>query len=617
MALNKLLKREGSEMNQRAESVGMVSRSTGTSAPQPMDPVSHVTSAEALARLPAPEQPDWLDRLAPPQLAIPFLTAFGALLFLVNLGGYPFYTKGEPREAVTVFDIVHGGGVILPLRGGVELPSKPLLMHWVAALVSLAAGRVNEWTVRLPSAVFAILGIIACYYYVRKLFNERSGLIAALILGASCQYLQAGTGARVDMTLTFFLEVAFFEFIALAEGLRKPATPLYLASACAVLTKGPVGFALPLLVAAIWVAIWRGAEVLPRLRLLQGALIMGIIGGGWYLAAIREGGFAFVHKQLMAENLYRLFAHQGFNEGHAHPFYYMEGALVAGFMPWSPLVGLAILQRWQRPRRIDAHIGYLLVWLLTVLIFYNLPYSKRGVYLLACYPALSAIIALILSEAIKFPSLMVACWTRVFCRIAGVFFITTGASAIAGCAMLYVGPEELRWVLAQFEIATAELPLALCNATREHWLATALIPLATIAIGASMLLRPASVTSIVGGMAAGMVAMTLAVNLVIEPAIANTQSPKEFAARTSALAKSQTVEYFGSLDYAFVFYSGRDVKFVSVRDAPVLVVGLEEQWPLMPPAFRVNYRIVLRSNPTDLDGSGRMLLLRRTNARSW
>ena len=93
--------------------------------------------------------------LAEPRHAWPILLIVGVALYLVNLGGYPLYTKGEPREAVTVFDIVHGGGVILPQRAGVEIPSKPLLMHWMAALVSLVAGGVNEFAVRLPSAGLA------------------------------------------------------------------------------------------------------------------------------------------------------------------------------------------------------------------------------------------------------------------------------------------------------------------------------------------------------------------------------------------------------------------------------------------------------------------------------
>ncbi|MGH7781692.1 MAG: hypothetical protein ACREQR_17900, partial [Candidatus Binataceae bacterium] len=66
----------------------------------------------------------FLAAISEPRIAIPLLLAIGVLLYLVNLGGYPLYTKGEPREAVTVFDIVHGGGVILPQRAGVEIPSK-------------------------------------------------------------------------------------------------------------------------------------------------------------------------------------------------------------------------------------------------------------------------------------------------------------------------------------------------------------------------------------------------------------------------------------------------------------------------------------------------------------
>src|ERR1700679_552924 len=114
-----------------------------------------------------------LELLSSPPVAIPIILTVGVLMFIVNLGGAPLYTKGEPREAVTVFDIVHGGGIILPLRAGVEIPSKPLLMHWLAAIVSVIAGGVSAWTVRLPSATFAIGGMIVTYLYVRKMFEAR------------------------------------------------------------------------------------------------------------------------------------------------------------------------------------------------------------------------------------------------------------------------------------------------------------------------------------------------------------------------------------------------------------------------------------------------------------
>jgi hypothetical protein len=249
--------------------------------------------------------PDWLSYIAEPRHAWPILLIFGVALYLVNLGGYPLYTKGEPREAVTVFDIVHGGGVILPQRAGVEIPSKPLLMHWLAALVSIVAGDVNEFSVRLPSAGLAIAGLLVCYFYVRRLFDNVTALIAALILATTFQYLQAATGARVDMTLTFFMEVAFFEFIFMAEGLTHRRMLLYVAIALAVLTKGPIGLILPGMVALIWIALEKRWNVLLKMSLFRGAIVVLVLAGGWYVAALIEGGPDFFRKQILAENLLR------------------------------------------------------------------------------------------------------------------------------------------------------------------------------------------------------------------------------------------------------------------------------------------------------------------------
>ena len=555
------------------------------------------------------------ERLAQPRIALPLLFACGGLLFFVNLGGYPLYTKGETREAVTVFDIVHGGGIVLPMRAGVEVPSKPLMMHWLAALVSLAAGQVNEWTVRLPSAVCALLGVIVCYCYVRRFFDEKSALIAALLLGTSFQYLQA-VGARVDMMLTFLLELALFHFLAVAEGLSKRTAPLYLAIACAVLTKGPVGLALPALVAAIWIVLTRRTDVLRSLRLGRGAIVVGAIAGAWYLGAYATGGTAFISKQVFAENLYRLFGRQGFNEGHAHPFYYVEATLIVGFMPWSPVAVLATLRWWKQRPKIDSRISYMLVWFLAILIFYNLPHSKRGVYLLALYPALSTIVAVLLTARCELRSLAVERCTNLIVRLGGIFFIVAGISVLSGCAMLFHWTAPLHWILQRFSIQVLELPSALRLAADGYWPAVFLIPLAAIVIGAWMAVSPPSIERVVAGIAAGTIAIMLMVNVFVQPALAQTLSPKRFAIQANEYADSQTIYYFGSLDYGLIFYSGRDVKFVSVTHPSALVIGSEEQWRLMPPHFRVQYRVILRSNPTDLDGSGRLVLLSRINGSS-
>lgn len=560
---------------------------------------------------------DLLAAVTTPRLALVIIAAIGLLIFIVNLGGYPLYTKGEPREAVTIFDIVNGGGIILPMRAGVEIPSKPLLMHWIAAAISFLAGRVNEWTVRLPSAIFAIGGMIVCYLYTRTLFNQRAAFFSALILGTSFQYVQAGTGCRVDMTLTFFLEIAFFEFIAIAEGLSDRTALLYLAIAAAVLTKGPVGAALPATVMAVWMALCGRWDLLPRLRLRRGALMVGIIGGGWYLAAIATGGMDFVHKQLLAENLFRLFHHGGFHEGHAHAFYYEEGALIAGFMPWSLIAIPAVIQYVRGTRKMDARFGYLLAWFLTVLIFYNLPQSKRGVYLLALYPALSAIIAILISDAIDNRE-SIEGWIRWLSRSVGAAFAILGAGGFAGLILLFRWTPALNAIFARLDFRAPGLIPALATIVSQRLIVSIALCALIVAIGGYLIASRPLAEKMMTGIAGGAICLALAVNLIVEPGTAAALEVKDFAERTMAIANGAEVGYFGSLDYGFAFYSGRNIRFVSPRDpnAPALIVSPQDDWNLASPDVRKHFAIIQRSNPTNLDGSSPLLLLRRVDDTS-
>jgi 4-amino-4-deoxy-L-arabinose transferase-like glycosyltransferase len=403
-----------------------------------------------------------------------------------------------------------------------------------------------------------------------------------------------------------------FEFIAIAEGLTARTILLYLAIAAAVLTKGPIGAALPVIVAAVWIVLFRRWDLLARLRLLRGALIVGIIGGGWYFAAIAAGGMDFVRKQILAENLYRLFHHGGFHEGHAHPFYYEDVALLAGFLPWSPVAIAAAVQYPRGPRKMDARFGYLLVWFLTILIFYNLPQSKRGVYLLALYPALSAITAILMCDAIDIRE-GIAGWIKWLSRGAGAVFAAAGVGAFAGLAMLRWWTAPLSLILGGFDIHAAGLIPALA-ANARHFLVLAIaLPAATAAIGVYLMRTRPLAEKLVAGIAGGLVCVALAVNLVVEPGTADAVATKDFAARTIALANGAPVGYFGSLDYGFAFYSGRNVDFVSPRDpaAPALIVCPEDDWNLVGPDVRNRFEIILRSPPTNLDGTSPLLLLRR------
>ena len=573
------------------------------------EPASDADTGPPPDSLGAGAQP--LELVAAPRFAVPILIVLGLLAYVANLGGYPFYTKGEPREAVTVFDIVHGGGVVLPMRAGVEIPSKPPMMHWMAALVSIAAGRVNEWTIRIPSATLAVLAILACYLYVRRLFDDKTAFLAAIIFGTSIQLLQAGSGARVDVTLTFFMEIAFFEFIAIAEGLTQRRMILYAAIAAAILSKGPVGAILPGLAAIVWIALERRWSVIRELRLWEGAALVFLTAGGWYLAATLVGGMPFVRKQILAENLFRFLHSHAYHAPHAHPFYYMELALLAGFMPWSLVIPIAAIQAIRCPRPLEPRLRYFLIWFATVLIFYNLPQSKRGVYLLALYPALATIIAIYLIDAAREPSRISAVLRVISRGVGGCFMAGASAGALATLVLVF-SPRAGAAILGWCGILTAALADQLRMALGAHPIVAIAVLIALAASGAVALRADPAVNRLCGAIAIAMIAITLAVNLYVVPAIARTLTLKDFTTEVAWTVGDSSLGYMGALDYDFAYYSRRTIPVVSIWGGPLpeYLVGWREAFDALPAQVRARFKVVLTSNPTELDGSGGMLLLR-------
>jgi 4-amino-4-deoxy-L-arabinose transferase-like glycosyltransferase len=556
--------------------------------------------------------PTWLQYIAEPRHAWPILLIFGVALYLVNLGGYPLYTKGEPREAVTVFDIVHGGGVILPQRAGVEIPSKPLLMHWIAALVSLVAGGVNEFSVRLPSAGLAIAGAIVCYFYVRRLFDDVTALIAALILATTFQYLQAATGARVDMTLTFFMEVAFFEFILMAERLTRRRMLLYVAIALAVLTKGPIGLVLPGLVALIWIALEKRWSFLLEMSLVRGAIVVLVLAGGWYIAALIEGGPDFFRKQILAENLLRFAGGSDFHEGHIHPFYYMEFALFAGFLPWTFLLPIAGVQAARAPLTVDPRLKYIFAWFTAVLLFYNLPHSKRGVYLLCMYPAFATLLAIYLRQAIVQPATARTCIHWIV-RLSGFAMLLLGSAALVALAMLVTSPHEFADLLQAANVRASAFAPALASVAGKHWMLALAMPLAVVVLGVRLIVTKPLLERMIFAVAAAMVFITVAVNVVVVPAIANTLSLRDFTDRAMKVVDGSTVGYLNALNYGVAFYSRRTIPIVSQRDPslPHYLIAWRSLFDALPPSKRSRFEVVMVSNPTSLDGTDEMVLLRQ------
>ena len=104
-----------------------------------------------------------------------------------------------------------------------------------------------------------------------------------------------------------------------------------------------------------------------------------------------------------------------------------------------------------------------------------------------------------------------------------------------------------------------------------------------------------------------------AINIVVVPAIANTLSLKDFTDRAMKVVDDSSVGYLNALNYDVAFYSRRTIPIVSQKDPdlPRYLIAWRTLFDALPASKRSRFEIVMESNPTSLDGSDEMLLLRQ------
>ena len=321
------------------------------------------------------------------------------MAFFANLGGIPFYDKGEPREALVVQDIVLNGNWIFPLKAGEQIPSKPPLFHWAGAFASLAKGQMTEATVRFPSALFATLGVLLVFYLGTKLYDPMTGLFAGLILATTAVYQAAAVEARVDMTLTFWLALTLVIFYGIYQSFLKNTFwqyAFFLVAGISVLAKGPVSLVLSALVIAVFLAARRQWGLFWKLGLHPGVILCVAVFSLWYGSALWIGGKEFFGLQFIKENLARFFVHGEGGTGHQKPVYYFIPYLFTLGLPWTLLLpfGLWDYFRWRNFK--DARDLFLGVWVAVVFIFFSLSAGKRPPYLLPLYPPLALLTAVVI-----------------------------------------------------------------------------------------------------------------------------------------------------------------------------------------------------------------------------
>lgn len=346
------------------------------------------------------------------------LLSLAGLLFFLDLGGMGLTDRDEGRNAEAGREMFETGDWISPTFNYEPRYAKPVFLYWLMSLSYRLFG-VSEFAARFPSALFGVALILLQYLFLRRWRGTPVDLFGGLMLLLNIEIIGLGRLALTDSVLIFFTTLALYAFWSGLHGegrARHWMWGFYAGMALATLTKGPVGIAVPLLTAALylsftkrWGQFWR--QGFP----LAGLFLFALLALPWYAAMLAIHGSAYT-ASAQANTVGRFLNPM---EGHGFSILFYVPVLFFGFFPWSGLLPFAVYAAfrgwreargagrggrdetdapWPEARNPMASSSYELeffaaLWVVGVFLFFTLSSTRLPHYIAPLFPGAALLTA--------------------------------------------------------------------------------------------------------------------------------------------------------------------------------------------------------------------------------
>ena len=133
---------------------------------------------------------------ANPRVASWLLLLACALLLLPTLGLYPLFDVDEGAFSEATRELLQSGDWLSTTLNGLPRYDKPILIYWLQAL-SVSALGLNEFALRLPSALAVLAWILAIARFAQPRLGTGIALLAAWIAATSLGVIAMGRAAHL------------------------------------------------------------------------------------------------------------------------------------------------------------------------------------------------------------------------------------------------------------------------------------------------------------------------------------------------------------------------------------------------------------------------------------
>jgi 4-amino-4-deoxy-L-arabinose transferase-like glycosyltransferase len=393
-----------------------------------------------------------MDRLKP--FYLPLLFAVVLLVSFYRLGSVTLFDVDEAVFSEATKEMVLSGNWITPTYDGVNRYDKPILFYWLMAASYKAFG-INEVGARFPSAAAGFLLALALFFFIKKIFGERTAFHGTLAFTLSLYFFAYSHAAVTDMVLTLFITLSLFSFF-LASSEEKQSQKrriytygFYLFSALAFLTKGLIGIVFPFGIVMVYLFATEGTKGVKRVFDAGGIALFVVVSAPWYAAEVAANGKEFLMQFFVKHHFER---YLDVISGHRGPVYYYVPVLIVGLLPWVAFLPAGIRNVFRDVRHVGRNSSahqkqegrlelFAFIWFALIVLFFSFSTTKLPNYILSAVPAAVILIASGMTE-------QDARWRKISQGIAAVLALAAGAAfTVSGRYLLKAGITDTDWTI--------------------------------------------------------------------------------------------------------------------------------------------------------------------------
>ncbi|MBW2466450.1 MAG: glycosyltransferase family 39 protein [Deltaproteobacteria bacterium] len=320
---------------------------------------------------------------------LPVLVLVIFLSFFAHLGSVPLFDADEGAFSEVTREMLTNNDFTSSLLNDAPFFHKPPLFFWIQA-VSIKLLGLNEFALRLPSALSSLLWVVTFFLFARRTMDTRTAWYATLFMTSSFLICLVGRAAIPEAMFNLFLTLTLLNIYRFyLTGNRRHIYWLFMFAGLGVLTKGSIAVLIPLVTVLFFFMLKkRWHDLLKLLFNPVGLIVFGLIVIPWYFAEFMLYGEAFLSDLFLIQN-----AKAGNLDfiGSSLPYYLYPVLILFGLLPNTAILIKALSQL--RKLAADNLVQFMIIWFITALLFMPVSQPRSPFAIICGLPPLFIIMA--------------------------------------------------------------------------------------------------------------------------------------------------------------------------------------------------------------------------------